>query len=102
MLPGSAMVSSRAAMLTPSPKMSPPSIIMSPALMPSRNTRRSGSGTVAFRSAIPRWISTAQRTAPRTLSKVARKPSPVVFTIRPRCSRIFGSISSRKCATNEA
>src|SRR6516164_5555680 len=38
--PGSASASSRAAMLTPSPKMSPSSIMMSPTLMPMRNSMR--------------------------------------------------------------
>jgi hypothetical protein len=29
-------------------------------------------------------------------------PSPVVFTIRPRCCLIFGSTSSRRCALSLA
>ena len=40
MPPGSAMLSSRAAMLTPSPKMSWGSTITSPILMPTRNAMR--------------------------------------------------------------
>ena len=43
MPPGSASASSRAAMLTPSPKMSSPSMTMSPRLMPTRYTMRSAS-----------------------------------------------------------
>ena len=40
MLPGSASASSRAAILTPSPKMSPPSAMMSPRLIPMRMAMR--------------------------------------------------------------
>ncbi len=43
--PGSQIDSSRAAMLTPSPKMSLPSMMMSPILMPMRKTMRLSSGT---------------------------------------------------------
>ena len=49
MPPGSARVSRRAAMLTPSPKMSSPSMMMSPRLMPTRNSMRVAGGTTAFR-----------------------------------------------------
>src|SRR5262249_14898683 len=38
-----------------------------------------------------------QRTASTTLGNSARKPSPVVLTIRPRCAATSGSISSRRC-----
>jgi hypothetical protein len=47
---------------------------------------------------IPRCTSTAHRTAPTTLENSAKKPSPVFFTIRPRCSAIFGLTSSARCA----
>jgi hypothetical protein len=51
-------------------------------------------GTSGSRSAMPRWISTAQRTASTTLTNSADRPSPVFFTVRPRCWLIFGSTSS--------
>ena len=57
---------------------------------------RRSSGTCGSRSIIPRWISTAQRTASTTLANSASTPSPVFFTIRPLCSLIFGSTSSRR------
>jgi hypothetical protein len=50
-------------------------------------------GVCALRSTIPRCSSTARRTASTTLGNSANMPSPVVFTMRPRCSLIFGSTS---------
>ena len=94
--PGSAIPSSRAAMLTPSPKMSPSCSTMSPTLMPILNSRRLSSPTSALRPAMPACTSTAQRTASTTLANSASNPSPVVLTIRPRCSAIEGSKSSRR------
>jgi transposase-like protein len=38
--------------------------------------------------------STAQRTASTTLANSTRRPSPVVLTMRPRCSLILGSARS--------
>jgi hypothetical protein len=58
---------------------------------------RLSSGVSALRSAIPRWISTAQRTASTTLGNSASKPSPVFFTVWPRCSLILGSTSCPRC-----
>ncbi len=55
-------------------------------------------GDVALRSAIARCTSAAHRTASTTLANSASIPSPVFFTIRPRCSSIFGSTSSRRWA----
>ena len=81
--PGSHSVSSRAAMLTPSPKISSPSMMMSPTLMPIRNTMRLSSGIAALRPIMPRWMATAQATASTMLANSTSKPSPVVFTIRP-------------------
>src|SRR5215469_16503141 len=52
MPPGSANPSSRAATLTPSPKMSPSSTTMSPTLMPMRNAMRLVCGRPVLRSAI--------------------------------------------------
>ena len=40
------------------------------------------------------WV--AQRNASTTLENSTSKPSPVVLTMRPRCSVIFGSISSAR------
>jgi hypothetical protein len=59
-------------------------------------------GTSALRSAMPRWTSTAQRKASTTLANSARSPSPVIFTIRPRCSSILESTMSRRCAFSQA
>ena len=44
---------------------------------------RRSAGTSALRSAMPRWISTAQRTASTTLTNSTSIPSPVVLTMRP-------------------
>ena len=49
MPPGSAMPSSLAATLTPSPRMSSPSIRMSPRLIPILNSIRRSTGTPSFR-----------------------------------------------------
>src|SRR5215831_18591153 len=50
----------------------------------------------ALRSAIPccHWV--AQRNASTTLANSTSKPSPVVLTMRPRCSLIFGSITAAR------
>jgi hypothetical protein len=47
--------------------------------MPTRNSIRLSGETAALASAIPRWTSTAQRTAATTLGNSASKPSPVVL-----------------------
>src|SRR5271166_6530266 len=49
--PGSARASSRAATLTPSPKMSPSSLMMSPRLIPTRNSMRRSGATPELRPA---------------------------------------------------
>src|SRR5580704_1091212 len=54
----------------------------------------------AFRSLISRCHSVAQRNASTTLENSTRKPSPVVLTMRPRCSVIFGSITSARIDLN--
>jgi len=51
--PGSHKLSNRAATLTPSPKMSPFSPMMSPTLMPMRNVSRFSTATAPFRDAKP-------------------------------------------------
>ncbi len=61
--PGSASASIRAATFTPSPKMSSPSTMMSPTLMPMRNSMRSSSAIPAFRFAMP--SGRQRRSAPR-------------------------------------
>src|SRR6516162_2422601 len=50
----------------------------------------------------PSCTSTAQRTASTTLENSISNPSPVVLTIRPRCSLTFGSPSSRRIAFSAA
>ena len=89
--PASASCSSHAAM---SPCRSDPSTITSPRLTPMRTSMRWSSGSPAFRSAIPRWISTAHSTASTTLTNSARRPSPIRLKIVPRCAAIAGSRSS--------
>src|SRR5947208_1821441 len=71
-------------------------VMMSPRLMPMRNSIRRSGGMPALRSAIARCISTAQCAASTTLANSTRKPSPVVLTMRPRCSLIRGSAISRR------
>jgi len=53
-------------------------------------------GRAASRSIIARCTSAPQRTASTTLENSASIPSPVVFTMRPECSPIFTSTSSRR------
>ena len=83
MPPGSAMPSSRAAMLTPSPWMSSSSMITSPRLTPMRHSMRTSVASSALRSAIPRCHSVAQRIASTTLANSTSRPSPVVLTMPP-------------------
>ena len=88
--PGSASAFSRAATFTPSPKMSCSSTITSPRLIPMRNLIRCSGGTSGLRSIIPRWTSTAQRTASTTLGKFRQQavagvlddPAPVLLDLR--------------------
>jgi len=70
-------------------------MMMSPKFRPIRNSIASflWDGGVAFGHEAP-WISTAQRTAPTTLANSTSTPSPVVLTMRPRCSVILGSITA--------
>src|SRR5262249_51542378 len=97
MPPGSAMPSRRAAMLTLSPRMSSPSARTSPTWRPTRYLiRRSRRPPAA--AAMLRCTTTAQRTPSIALATSIRMPSPVVLTMRPRCSAIFGSITSRRSA----
>jgi hypothetical protein len=93
--PESASACRRAAMLTPAPNRSSPSTITSPKLMPMRNCMRSAAATSALRSAMSRWMRTAQSTAFTTLENSASTLSPAVFTTRPRWLTIFSSTDSR-------
>ena len=68
MVPGLAMPSNRAAILTPSPIRSPSlSSTTSPRWMPMRNSMRRSGGRPALRSTMPFCTSMAQRTASTTL-----------------------------------
>ena len=80
---GSASDSSRAAMLTPSPKMSPSLTMTSPTLMPIRNSMRRSGGSLAFSCGSASCDFTAQSTAATTLPNSARTLSPAVPVIRP-------------------
>ncbi len=100
--PGSAIPSSLAATFTPSPKMSASSMMTSPTLMPIRNSRRRSCGKERLRSRMPVWTSSAQRVASTTLPNSIRRPSPVVLTMRPRCSAILRSRKSRRWARSAA
>ena len=77
-------------------------MMMSPTLMPMRKSSRLSGATPALRSAMPRCTSTAQRTASTTLENSSNRPSPVVLTMRPSCSAILGSMSSRRWAFSAA
>jgi hypothetical protein len=67
-----------------------------------RNSIGRSGGIPALRVAISRCVSTAHRTASTTLANSINNPSPVVLTMRPRCSLILGSPSSRRIALNAA
>jgi hypothetical protein len=64
--------------------------MMSPRFTPIRNVIRSSSGVPALRSTMLRCNATAQETASINLGNSIRMPSPVVLTMRPRCSLILG------------
>src|SRR5271166_1354162 len=59
---------------------------------------RLSGGRPALRSAMPSWISIAQRTASTTLRNSTRIPSPVRLTTRPPCTPIVGSMRSPRSA----
>ena len=79
MPPGCAIPSSRAAMLTPSPKMSPSSIMMSPMWMPMRISMR-WSGARPHCASPSLAGSGAQRVASTALPNSTSIPSPVRLT----------------------
>src|SRR6516164_10111341 len=66
--------------------------------MPMRNSMRLSAAMPVSRSGIACCTSTAQRTASTTLANSTSIPSPVVLTMRPWCSAICGSRSSRRSA----
>jgi hypothetical protein len=55
----------------------------------------------ALRPTMLRWILTAQATASTTLANSTSIPSPVVLTMRPWCSEMPQSTSSRRCDFRE-
>jgi hypothetical protein len=88
MPPGSAMPSRRAAMLTPSPKMSCGSTITSPILMPTRKARRFSSASSIVRS----WTQIpTQPETPRLHSEILRET-------RRRCFLRAGHHGARSTA----
>jgi len=72
-VPGSASASSRAAMLTPSPKMSAPSTITSPRLTPIRSSRRRSGGMGSLMMRATCCASTAQLSASTTLQEIGQQ-----------------------------
>jgi hypothetical protein len=63
---------------------------------------RRSAGVSAFRSAESRCSPRAHSTAPTTEPNSMKTPSPVVFTVRPPCWAISGSVAlrcSRKAST---
>ncbi len=103
MVPGAAMPSNRAAILTPSPIRSPSlSSTTSPRWIPMRNWMRRSGGRPALRSIMPFCTSTAQRTASTTLRNSTIAPSPVRLTTRPLWTAIIGSIRSLRSARSRA
>ena len=77
---------------------SSPSTITAPRMMAMRSSMRLAAATPASCSGIDCCTSTAQRTTSTTLANSTSRPSPVVLTMRPWCSAIFGSTSSRRSA----
>src|SRR3984893_11579479 len=97
MPPGSAKASRRAATLTPSPKMSLSSIMMSPRLTPMRKSMRPSAGTPALRAAISRCTSTAQRTASTTLEHELLEHLPALAQAHLR-ARPLGAVVQASAA----
>ena len=96
MPPGAATLSIRAAILTPSPKISSSSMMMSPTLMPMRNWIGSVSEPPVSCSRTCCWISIAQATASTALPNYTNTPSPISLTIRPAWAAIAGSMRPRR------
>ena len=95
MPPGSAKASSRAAILTPSPKMSSPLTMTSPILMPILNSILRSSGSPALRALSAPWISMAHSTDSNELTNSASTLSPAVPTTFPWCISIRLNMTSR-------
>jgi hypothetical protein len=81
-------------MLTPSPRMSSPSIRMSPRLIPILNSIRRSVGTPSFLWAITACTATAHSTASTTEGNSSSTPSPVVLTMRPPCFATSASVTA--------
>ena len=92
MLPGSASASSRAAILTPSPKISPPSAITSPRLMPIRMAMRCSLGKFWLCRTIASRRAAAERAASTTLPNSLSTRSPVCLKMLPSNCEISGTI----------
>jgi len=70
------------------------------ARLPGRYTRKeAGDPRVGVRVSLQLG---PQRRASITLANSASIPSPVFFTMRPRCSLIFGSANSQRCALSRS
>jgi hypothetical protein len=93
--------SSRAAIFTPSPKISSSLTMTSPTLTPIRKRIRRPSGSLSLALSSAPWTSIAQRTASSTLTNSASTLSPAVFAIRPRC-RVMSSSTRARRADNVA
>jgi len=100
--PGSANASKRAATLTPSPKMSCSSAITSPRLNPDAEPDSALFGYLRLAIIHPALDLDRAAHGVDDTRKFRSKPSPVFFTVRPRCSVIFGSTSCPKCALRRA
>ena len=95
MPPGCAKGSMRHAILTPSPWISSLLVMMSPRLIPTRNSMRCVSASRAFLSIIACCNATALTTASTALGNSTRMPSPLILTIRPACALTFGPTTFR-------
>ena len=93
---GWASASSRAAMLTASPKRLSSVTITSPRLIPTRNTICLSSGMSSLSEAIRSCISTAQRVAFTGLENSAMMLSPAEPKIFPPCSATTPSMTCRR------
>jgi len=85
-------------MLTPSPKISPPSAMISPRLIPIRIATRCSFGIVWFRRTAASRRAPAQRAASTTLSNSISTKSLVCLKIFPSNSGTSGSMTSVKKA----
>src|SRR5436305_555979 len=87
---------------TPSPKISPGSVITSPMLMPMRKATRRSASTASLRVPTACWMPTAHATASTTLANSASSPSPVDFTIRPRWATLLLGVGAMSVGAAKA